>query len=116
MAGRSLRASIIGIQRARQALERRSLIQRSLVDEGIASWSTINKFFTGKSVARDIFLEICHRLDLDWEEVVGVPARAVAVEQAPPPPQTDCLEAPPHPALEALQQASVAAREALTNR
>ncbi|XHX79466.1 MAG: AAA family ATPase [Stenomitos frigidus ULC029] len=115
MAGRSLRASTAGIQRARQALERRSLIQRSLEEEGIASWSTINKFFNGKPVARNIFLEICHRLDLDWEEIVGVPARSDAMGQvqSPPPDRSEPL---PTPLLEAMQQASADAREALTPR
>ena len=117
MTGRSLQASITGIQRAKQALLRRSLIQRSLVDEGIASWSTINKFFTGKPVARNIFLEICHRLDLDWGEVVGVPDRQEALSQALPS-QTphDYPEPSLHPLLESIQQASAAAREALTPR
>ena len=117
MTGRSLQASITGIQRAKQALLRRSLIQRSLVDEGIASWSTINKFFTGKPVARSIFLEICHRLDLAWEVVVGVPDRQEALSQALPS-QTphDRPEPSQHPLLESIQQASAAAREALTPR
>lgn len=100
MAGRSLQASKAGIQRARQALARRSLIQRSLVDEGIASWSTVNKFFTGKPVARNIFQEICHRLDLEWQEIC----------KTPDDPDPD------DPLLLAVKQRSLGAREALIPR
>jgi len=117
MPGRSLHASQHGIDRARQALARRNLIQKSLMDEGIASWSTINKFFTGKPVARTIFLEICHRLDLDWQELVEPPDIRDEVPQAQPV-QTahGGSEGEPSPLLKAVQDCSAAAREALTPR
>jgi hypothetical protein len=87
------------------------------VEEGLASWSTINKFFNGKPVARTLFLELCHRLDLDWEEIAGVPPRADAAGQAQPPQtQQDGSESLHNPLLEVIQQTSEAAREALTPR
>jgi transcriptional regulator with XRE-family HTH domain len=70
MAGRSLKASHIGIEKAKRALKRRNLTQKALaIEVAIAAWSTINKFFTGKPVSRSIFLEICEYLDLDWNEI-----------------------------------------------
>lgn len=115
--GRSLRLSTAGIERAREALVRRNLIQKSLEEEGIASWSTINKFFTGKPVARTIFLEICHRLDLNWEEIVDSPPisedeePSAAYHAAPNPPESGHF-----PWLNNIQKASTANREALTPR
>lgn len=111
MAGRSLRASKIGVQRAKQALMRRSLIQKSLVDEGIAAWATINKFFNGKPVARNLFLEICHRLDLPWEEIVAIPQLDNDIDHPEPKPNP-----PSSSYLTAVQQHSKAARTALIPR
>ena len=95
---------------------RRNLIQKSLEEEGIASWSTINKFFTGKPVARSIFLEICHRLDLEWEEIAEFPtvpdqpeSKPIQEEENEPEPLLSSL-------LQAVQESSTAAREALTPR
>ncbi|MEH2134928.1 MAG: DUF4384 domain-containing protein [Nostoc sp.] len=67
----SLIASPSGTQRARQALRRLNLTQRALVNErGIASWSTVNNFFNGKPVKREIFMEICEELNLNWQDIV----------------------------------------------
>jgi len=67
----SLIASPSGTQRARQALRRLSLTQSALVNErGIASWSTVNNFFNGKPVRREIFMEICEELNLNWQDIV----------------------------------------------
>ncbi|MGB3492306.1 MAG: hypothetical protein WBA57_06235 [Elainellaceae cyanobacterium] len=74
MAGRSLRTSDQGIARAKRALLRKNLTQKAIANElGIASWSTVSKFFNGKPVDRLLFMEICHALDLDWSEVVASP-------------------------------------------
>ena len=73
MAGRSLCASEAGQKKAELALIRKQLTRTVLVrDRGIASWTTVSKFFNRKSVDRIIFQEICHVLDLDWEEIAGV--------------------------------------------
>ncbi|MCT7965112.1 helix-turn-helix domain-containing protein [Laspinema sp. D1] len=74
MPKRSLQASIAGLQLVRSALERKNLTQSMLADPteyDLASWSTINNFFTGKRVDRKIFIKICEALDLEWEDVVN---------------------------------------------
>ena len=83
MARRSLQASPQGIEKAKKALERNNLTQKALVNErGIASWSTVNKFFTGKPVDRSIFIEICQELNLNWDEIVTPPNREPSPEIA----------------------------------
>ena len=72
MSRRSLRASPQGIKQAKIALDCKSLTQKALAEElQIASWSTVNKFFTGKFVDRKIFISICEALDLEWEDIVS---------------------------------------------
>jgi transcriptional regulator with XRE-family HTH domain len=74
MAGRSLCTSKDGIAQAKRALLRKNLTQKAIANElGIASWSTVNKFFNSKPVDRLLFIEICHALDLDWTLVVATP-------------------------------------------
>ena len=71
MSRRSLQLSKAGQQQARQALLLRNLTQKAIAYElAIASWSTVNKFFNGKPVDRFIFQDICHALELAWEDVV----------------------------------------------
>lgn len=38
----------------------------------------IGKFFTGKPVDRNLFLQICERRELDWEEIVAAPSKPEA--------------------------------------
>ena len=72
MSGRSLVACSEGIDKAKKALKCRNLTQTAIAKEfAIASWSTVNKFFTGKPVDRAIFIEICFQLNLDWQEIAG---------------------------------------------
>jgi hypothetical protein len=74
MSNRSLSASPQGQKLLRKALERQNLTQMALVNErGIASWSTINRFFNGKPVKRELFIEICDELDLNWQDVATFP-------------------------------------------
>ncbi|AFZ22157.1 hypothetical protein [Allocoleopsis franciscana] len=82
MAGRSLQASPQGIEKAKNALNRNNLTQKALANErGIASWSTVNKFFNGRPVDRSIFIEICQELNLDWEEIVSPSPSNPAAEE-----------------------------------
>jgi DNA-binding Xre family transcriptional regulator len=81
---RSLIASPQGIEKAKLALVRRNLTQKALANEsGIASWSTINKFFNGKPVDRSLFLEICEALDLAWEEIAVEPQLELTAWSSP---------------------------------
>ncbi len=70
MSGRSLCVSAEGLIRARQALKRKGITQKAIANVGIASWSTVNKFFNSKPIDRFPFIEICHFLDLQWESIV----------------------------------------------
>ncbi len=74
MARRSLQASILGIEKAKRAFKRKEWTQEYLAGEvGIETRQPIWKFFTGKPIERHIFMEICFKLDLDWEEVAALP-------------------------------------------
>jgi hypothetical protein len=70
MSGRSLCVSEEGLIRARQALKRKGITQTAIANTGIASWSTVSKFFNSKPIDRFPFIEICHFLDLQWESMV----------------------------------------------
>jgi predicted NACHT family NTPase len=74
MAKPSLRASLEGIEKAKRALNRDSLTQKALAEELEVTRQPIGKFFTGKPVDRNLFVQICDRLDLEWEEVVAEPS------------------------------------------
>ncbi|MDJ0674225.1 MAG: pentapeptide repeat-containing protein [Calothrix sp. MO_167.B42] len=70
MSKRSVYASLGGITRANQALVHNQLSIKSLAVELDLSRSTVSKFFNGKSVDRLNFIEICEKLDLEWEEII----------------------------------------------
>ncbi len=52
------------------ALKRQSLRQIDLVEELAIARSTVSNFFNNRPVDRQNFLDICDRLNLDWEEIV----------------------------------------------
>ncbi|WP_445636857.1 helix-turn-helix transcriptional regulator [Nostoc sp. DSM 114161] len=81
MSGRSLCCSPEGIQKAKRALIRYSLTQKALADELEVTRQPVGKFFTGKPVDRNLFIQICDRLDLEWEEIVAEPASESEVNQ-----------------------------------
>ncbi|MFN6471456.1 MAG: NACHT C-terminal helical domain 2-containing protein [Nostoc sp. SerVER01] len=81
MSGRSLSCSPEGIQKAKRALIRYSLTQKALADELEVTRQPVGKFFTGKPVDRNLFVQICDRLDLEWEEIVTEPASEPEVNQ-----------------------------------
>ncbi len=77
MARRSLQASIVGIKKAKRAFRSKEWTQEDLANEvGIGTRQPIWKFFTGRPVERHIFLEICFRLDLDWQEIAALPTES----------------------------------------
>lgn len=77
MGNRSLRASPQGQEKLRKALERRNLTQKSLSYEGsadgIAAWCTINGCFNGKPIQRQLFTEVCDKLNLNWQDIAEFP-------------------------------------------
>ncbi len=72
MAERSLQASQKGIQLAKQALIGKKWKQTDLLGFVCTSRQPITKFFTGKPVDREIFVGICERLGLKWQEIADL--------------------------------------------
>ncbi|MBH8576778.1 NACHT domain-containing NTPase [Nostocaceae cyanobacterium CENA369] len=73
MAERSLQASQKGIQLAKQALISKRLLQKDLIGLVCQSRQPISKFFTGKPCDREIFVGICERLSLKWQDIAEMP-------------------------------------------
>lgn len=70
MVKRSLKASPLGIQQAKRAFALKGWTQENLAGEvNLKTRQPIWRFFTGKPVDRQVFLEICAILDLDWREI-----------------------------------------------
>lgn len=70
MVKRSLQASPGGIQQAKRAFAIKGWTQENLAGEvNLKTRQPIWRFFTGQAVDRQIFLEICSILDLDWREI-----------------------------------------------
>ncbi|KPQ39595.1 MAG: putative NTPase (NACHT family) [Phormidium sp. OSCR] len=74
MAKRSLKASPAGIQRAKRAFALKGWTQDNLAGEvNLKTRQPIWRFFTGQPVDRQVFMEICQVLDLDWREIAMNP-------------------------------------------
>lgn len=72
MNDRSLKATAVGIEIAKIALTTKKLTQEKLMElVDVQSRSTISNFFTGKPVDRQIFVTICEKLEINWQEVSG---------------------------------------------
>jgi predicted NACHT family NTPase len=72
MGGRSLKASSVGVQKARLALISQGLSQERFAEIAAVSRSTVVNFFTGKPVDRQLFVELCKKLNLAWKEIAEV--------------------------------------------
>lgn len=70
MTRRSRKASLEGIRKAKAALIRNSLTHLDLAAQLNISRQPVSKFFQGKAVDRYIFVTICEKLNLDWDEIV----------------------------------------------
>jgi len=74
MVKRSVQASPSGIQKAKRAFSLKGWTQENLAGEvNLKTRQPIWRFFTGKPVDRQIFMEICSILDLDWREIADNP-------------------------------------------
>ena len=74
MAKRSLKASEVGIKKAKQAFRRTGWTQEYLASAvGLETRQSIWKFFSGRPIERHLFIEICFQLNLEWEEIVAPP-------------------------------------------
>ena len=84
MAKRSLQASPPGIQQAKRAFSLIGWTQDQLATEvNLKTRQPIWRFFTGKPVDRQVFMEICHILDLDWREIALDPPESPEVANTP---------------------------------
>jgi predicted NACHT family NTPase len=69
---RSLKATEAGIKIAKDVLTTKKLTQEKLMElVDVQSRSTISNFFTGKPVDRQIFVTICEKLEINWQEISG---------------------------------------------
>ncbi|NMF86384.1 NACHT domain-containing NTPase [Nodosilinea sp. P-1105] len=74
MAKRSLEASSAGIQVAKRAFALKGWTQENLAAEvNLKTRQPIWRFFTGQPVDRQVFMEICQVLNLDWREIADNP-------------------------------------------
>jgi predicted NACHT family NTPase len=69
MARRSLRASLEGISTLKRALKGKRWTQAYLAGEVGCSRQTIWNLLQGNPTDRDVFMEICTQLSLNWEEI-----------------------------------------------
>jgi tetratricopeptide (TPR) repeat protein len=72
-AQRSLTASEAGIKQAKKALTDKAWVYDNLAQELDITRQPVVRFFTGKTVDRKIFVNICKKLELDWQNIVPPP-------------------------------------------
>ena len=74
MVKRSLRASPAGIQRVKRAFALKGWTQDNLAAEvNLKTRQPIWRLFTGQPVDRQVFMDVCQILDLDWREIADNP-------------------------------------------
>ena len=74
MAKRSLKATPPGIDKAKKAFERIGWTQEYLAAEvGLSTRQSVWKFFKGKPIERNTFIDICFQLSLDWQDIADSP-------------------------------------------
>jgi predicted NACHT family NTPase len=84
MAKRSLKASTIGIDRAKRAFDRKGWTQEYLAAEvGLSTRQSVWKFFTGRAIERHIFIDLCFQLDLDWQDIADFPENKLHLAEKP---------------------------------
>ncbi|HEY9888733.1 MAG TPA: NACHT domain-containing NTPase [Candidatus Obscuribacterales bacterium] len=85
MAKPSLRATPQGLEAAGQALTRLGWTQAHLASQVGCSRQPLTHFFKGEAVSQTIFMQVCDRLNLDWQAIAGlsVPSPALAIPSLP---------------------------------
>lgn len=73
MAKPSLHASQTGTHTAKQALTKAGWTQKDLSALIGCSRQPITNFFKGDAIAQSLFIQICDRLGLNWQEIAGLP-------------------------------------------
>jgi predicted NACHT family NTPase len=90
MAKRSIQASPAGVKLAKQAFTLKGWTQENLAEEvNLKTRQPIWRFFTGKPIDRQIFIEVCSTLNLVWQDIADEPPLdlvepEVIVEKVPP--------------------------------
>jgi predicted NACHT family NTPase len=70
MVKRSLQASPLGIEDAKQAFAQKGWTQEELAWEvNLKTRQSVWRFFSGRPVERQVFIEICSALNLDWRKI-----------------------------------------------
>lgn len=95
MSSRSLNVSGEQLERVKKALKRQGFrSQQALVEEfaGSPSKSTINNFFTGKDIDRQYFIDICEKLELDWQSVAEIADEEATLYVKRSPVEAKCVE------------------------
>ncbi|XGV97111.1 MAG: NACHT domain-containing NTPase [Leptolyngbya sp. BL-A-14] len=83
MAKRSLKASEVGIKKAKQAFRRTGWTQEYLASAvGLETRQSIWKFFSGRPIERHLFIDVCFQLNLEWEDIVAPPDEEEEIEVA----------------------------------
>ena len=77
MASRSLQACPMGVEQIAHALTHQKLSQEELGGEDCQS-ATSKKFCRGGKIDRRIFVKLCEKLGLNWEEVAGIVSQPIA--------------------------------------
>ena len=72
MAKPSLQASDEGIQLAEQALTLSGLNKKGLSEAVGCSRQPVTNFFKGVAIDQGLFVRLCDRLSLDWQQVAGL--------------------------------------------
>ncbi len=72
MARRSLKASDVGIIKIKQAIQKSGWTHEYLAAEvGLSTRNSVWKFVSGRNVSHTIFIELCFKLGLDWQDIVS---------------------------------------------
>jgi predicted NACHT family NTPase len=79
MARKSLKACPIGIEKAKIALTGKAWSQDDLAAQMQISRQPVSNFFTAKGVDPKIFVTICQKLELNWQEIAGLVSSQDAV-------------------------------------
>jgi len=85
MAKPSLKASHHGLEVAKQALNRAGWTQKELSAAVGCSRQPMTNFFQGKAIAQSIFMQICDRLGLCWQDIADLPLPSSIQSLSEPP-------------------------------
>ena len=96
MGKRSLKASEEGQVKAKNAFARTRWTQEQLAFEiGLSTRQSVWKFFTGRPIERNTFIDLCFYLNLEWEEIADLPAVVVKNSETSPTAPTETSPSTP---------------------